>query len=41
MIKFQRYLTTTTEFVVNLPKFNEFLKVYYQLLESAELSIDH
>ena len=29
------------EFVVtDHPKFAEFLKVYYQLLESAELSID-
>ena len=42
MIKFQRYLTTQLpEFVVaDHPKFAEFLKVYYQLLESAELSID-
>ena len=40
MIKFQRYLTAQLpEFVVaDHPKFAEFLKTYYQLLESAELS---
>ena len=41
MKKYQRYSTAQLpEFVVaDHPKFVEFLKVYYQLLESAELSV--
>ena len=40
MKKYQQLLTVVPEFiVVDHPKFAEFLKVYYQLLESAELKV--
>ena len=41
MKKYQRYLTVKFQslLLADHPKFAEFLKVYYQLLESAELKV--